>query len=155
MKDVMTPSNKDILNPTQFFTIIRKVKYLDEAIRDLEMISDRFSQSDREWMLIRLDKLKAKSIRDIIIVLNKKRFSSTLRSSAYIKDFKFLERYLYDSSKIFEKNANKTDDKYHISYEEFAKKINLIRIDIFELMMDIVDNKSDHWSSIAALNDQF
>ena len=139
MEEILTDKDKDVLGPTQFSTIIKRVKYLDDSINDLEKIIDRFSHDNREYIQDSLDRLYARSMINIIKILDTKPFSSTLESFVYLSDLEYLEKSLYRSAKIYEKYENEIDNGY--VYKYIIKRIGRIRINIFKLMVSVVEKR--------------
>ena len=142
MEETLTDKNEDVLNPTQFFTIIKRIKYLDDSINDLEKIIDRFSHDNREYMQDSLDRLYARSMINIIKILDTKPFSSTLERFVYLSDLEYLEKSLYRSAKIYEKYENEIDNGY--VYKYIIKRIGRIRINIFKLMVSVIEKRFNH-----------
>jgi len=139
MEEILTDKDKDVLGSTQFSTIIKRVKYLDDSINDLEKIIDRFSHDNREYMQDSLDRLYARSMINIIKILDTKPFSSTLERFVYLSDLEYLEKSLYRSAKIYEKYENEIDNGY--VYKYIIKRIGRIRINIFKLMISVVEKR--------------
>lgn len=142
MEEILTDKSEDVLNPTQFSTIIKRVKYLEDSINELEKIIDRFSHDNREYMQDSLDRLYARSMINIIKILDTKPFSSTLESFVYLSDLEYLEKSLYRSAKIYEKYENEIDNGY--VYKYIIKRIGRIRINIFKLMVSVVEERFNH-----------
>ena len=139
MEEILTDKNEDVLGPTQFSTIIKRVKYLEDSINDLENIIDRFSHDNRDYMQDSLDRLYARSMINIIKILDTKPFSSTLERFVYLSDLEYLEKSLYRSAKIYEKYENEIDNGY--VYKYIIKRIGRIRINIFKLMISVVEKR--------------